>query len=147
VTGAPLEAPPPSDTLERLPDDFWGSATASAEATEAPAHPAPADVDTTEVAAHTAPDRAPADTPRDAVAEPVAPSEPPSRRPSGAGVATLQRLFPGRVLGVEPPAGGDGVAVDAIDTGDDHAVVATPADDATDEAPDEGGLESDRSRR
>jgi len=60
-------------------------------------------------------------------------------------VAVLQRLFPGRVLGVEPHAGDENVAADAIDSGDGSAAVAT-GDDAPDQVPAEGGLESGRSR-
>jgi len=127
VTGAPPEAPPPSDTIERLPDDFWGSEALDAEPTD--------------VAPSSARGATPTDAPRDAAPAAVGAVEPPSDRAPGSGVAVLQRLFPGRVLGVEPRAG------DTIDAGDDPAVVATADDDARDQAPDEGGLESDRSRR
>ncbi|TVR88100.1 MAG: hypothetical protein EA416_13845 [Trueperaceae bacterium] len=140
MTGAPPDAPPPSDTLERLPEDFWDSATAGDAATEG------------------APRSSPIVEPADAepVPERAAIGERPPQRSSGAetgaeagveaGVAVLQRLFPGRVLGVEPHAGDEAGVGDTIDGGDAAAAVAT-GDDAPDEAPAEGGLESDRSRR
>lgn len=134
MTGAPPIAPPPSDTLERLPEDFWDSATPGGDASEG------------------APRSAPIVEPADAepVPERAAVSDPPPQRSSGAeagvetGVAVLQRLFPGRVLGVDAHAGDDSGAGDAIDGGDAATAVATGAD-APDEVPAEGGLESDRS--
>lgn len=138
MTGAPPEAPPPSDTLERLPDDFWGAPSVDDDATtEAAAIPAAADT-----SVDTEPGTAPVRT---------AAAEAPRSGSVSAGVAVLQRLFPGRVLGVEPHALEPGVVDGDIDAGGATTAVTADADDAhveaPDEAPDEGGLESGRSRR
>ena len=130
MTGVPPTAPPPSDTIERLPDDFWGSAPLEDDAPEGARRSSSTDERPT-----AEPSTEAADAERGAG---------PGR---ATGVAVLQRLFPGRVLSVEPHAGDEGVTADAIAGDDDDDGAANTPDDAAPDAPlDEGALESGRSR-
>ena len=90
---APIAEPPPvpaSDTLEALPEGFWGP----------PVGPAPQREPTPTAAAPAGPAAAAPAEPTSDHAEPHPDTA--SAPASGSGtIATLQRLFPGRVLRVE----------------------------------------------
>ncbi len=120
---APIAEPTPvpaSETLEALPEDFWGPPVGTA----APREPTPA--------------AAPTAAATSARAEPHTDAASAAASDSGT-IATLQRLFPGRVLRVEA----DEPTLERGTDGEDDAAYATEAADRESPA---SGLESRGSR-
>ena len=123
----PVEEPPalpPSDTLEQLPDDFWAASSGRDEAPEAATDPPSRPPEPAATATATREPSA------------AAPSTAGPRAVAGEGIALLQRLFPGRVLAIDPHPG-DTRATD----GSDDPTQPT-AEVESDEGPTETGLES-----
>ena len=109
---------PPSDTLEALPEDFWGAPVTPASTPEPPPASAPAAPAADQTESHTDAGHA-----GDA---------------AGGTIATLQRLFPGRVLRVEADE-------PTLELGADVEGAEQAAGAADGESPD-SGLESPGSR-
>ena len=140
---------PPSDTLEALPEGFWGETEAhSADPARAAATPGAG----TDTAATIAAGRAPA------AAQPEPPhahAEGPGPGLEGGTIATLQRLFPGHVVRVEPAGRPVEDAADTdteIESDADRDETPPREDDdrssePTDEDPPAHGLESLGSQR
>ena len=112
---------PPSDTLEALPQDFWGAPVTPASTPEPPPASAPAVPAADKTESHTDAGHAGA--------------------AGGGTIATLQRLFPGRVLRVEADEPTLELGAD-VDGAEEAADAAGAADR---ESPD-SGLESPGSR-
>ena len=137
---------PPSDTLEALPEGFWDALPAQhtplGERRDAPQPPALGPQPAAPTPMTAAPPRAGLEP---QTAAPPRPASAVSADPPAPGtVAMLQRLFPGRVLRIEPAETATSWAPGA--DADEHGAELTGEAAAADEGGSLGGLESPRSR-